>query len=121
MSYFVRCRTVNEGNVRSSWRKRAKRAKDLRALARMHTDLAVCSVSLPITITLTRIGACKLDSDGVPSALKAIRDGVADSIGIDDGRDDLIDWQYKQEFGARLVHGVRIEIKQRERDNAEER
>lgn len=119
MPYFIPCKTVNEGNARTGWRTRAKRIKHQRVMAHAYTDLAVPSVQLPIVITMTRVGARKLDSDGVPSALKAIRDGIADALGIDDGRDDLIEWRYAQEFGARLTHGVRVSIQSRQQGERE--
>lgn len=109
-------KTVNEGNTRSRWRDRARRAKHQRLFARSRTALAVKGVKLPIVVHMCRVGARKLDSDGVPSALKAVRDGIADALGIDDGRDDLITWEYSQEYGAGLTHGVRVTIESRTED-----
>ena len=62
------------------------------------------------SILLTRIAPCKLDSDNVQRALSAVRDGVADALGINDGSDRLT-WTYEQE--KQNAYGVRIEIRER--------
>ena len=62
------------------------------------------------SILLTRIAPCKLDSDNVQRALSAVRDGVADALGINDGSDRLT-WTYEQE--QQHAYGVRIEIRER--------
>lgn len=49
-----------------------------------------------VVVTLTRLGPRKLDSDNLAGSFKAIRDGVADALGIDDGS-ELIQWEYRQE------------------------
>lgn len=61
----------------------------------------------PFVVTITRIGAKRLDDDNVALACKAIRDGVADQLGYDDGRTDIYTWKYLQETGP---YGVRVEI-----------
>lgn len=48
-----------------------------------------------LTITLTRIAPRKLDGDNLQRSLKAIRDGVADVLRIDDGNERL-GWRYEQ-------------------------
>jgi hypothetical protein len=59
-------------------------------------------------IGMTRIGQKKLDDDNVRGALKAIRDGIADALGTDDGS-ECLSWAYAQETD-RLMQGVRITI-----------
>lgn len=60
-----------------------------------------------LTITLTRVGPRRMDDDNSCGALKAIRDGVADALGIDDG-DPRLTWEYRQEKGP---FGVRVELR----------
>lgn len=48
-----------------------------------------------ITITLVRIGPGTLDDDNLSGACKAVRDGVADALGIDDD-DPRVRWRYAQ-------------------------
>jgi hypothetical protein len=45
-----------------------------------------------------------MDGDNSIGSLKAVRDGVADALGIDDG-DPRLTWEYRQETGP---FGVRI-------------
>lgn len=58
-------------------------------------------------VVLTRLSPRELDTDNVIGGLKAVRDGVADALGIDD-RDPRVEWIYAQEKTWR--RGVRIEI-----------
>jgi hypothetical protein len=50
-----------------------------------------------------------LDGDNLQSGFKAVRDGVADWLGVDDG-DKRIDWQYGQRSGGVNVYQVEIEV-----------
>ena len=61
------------------------------------------------TVTLTRIAPRKLDCDNLRGALKAVRDGVADWLGVDDGS-ERITWKYAQERGKPKWHSVRVEV-----------
>lgn len=93
-----------------SWRPRQRIAKLHR-----HTTLwklrgahqTPVGFTRPITILLTRVSPRKLDDDNLQGALKSIRDGVADWLGIDDGSADL-SWQYDQRSGR--AQGVEINI-----------
>jgi hypothetical protein len=50
-----------------------------------------------------------LDGDNLQSAFKAVRDGVADWLGVDDGHKNL-DWQYYQRKDGPKVYAVEIEV-----------
>jgi hypothetical protein len=100
-------RTHSTLNVREHWRKRAKRAQEERAVVRMR--LAVVQgwpPPLPVTVTLTRVGPRALDDDNLAGSFKAVRDGVADALGVDDGSNE-IQWFYNQKKGA---HEVRVKV-----------
>lgn len=47
-----------------------------------------------------------LDDDNLRSALKAVRDGIAEKLGIDD-RDPRVEWRYGQRKG---MVGVDVEL-----------
>ena len=87
---------VSVANLREHWRARHKRSKLHRETAEMlmrrhprpRTDAQ-------ITITLTRTGAGRMDSDNLAGGFKAVQDGVADWLGIDDGSPQL-KWVYEQ-------------------------
>lgn len=133
-------RLLSEANERGHWSKGAKRAKEQRAAtlwavrARIVPSRGGWAVmpdwrrfSGPLAVTLTRIAPRKLDGDNLQRACKAVRDGVADALGVDDG-DERIEWRYEQRpardgEGQRFVtpgkdmmyrYGVEIRVEARE-------
>jgi crossover junction endodeoxyribonuclease RusA len=102
MRVVIPIKTVSEANVRGHWAKGARRAKRQRRVAADCVHLARLTGAvvppLPLTVTLTRVAPRRLDSDNLQRALKAIRDGIADALGVDDG-DARIDWKYDQRPG----------------------
>jgi hypothetical protein len=95
-------RIESEANGREHWRKKAARTKDQRKVAYWALwDAGPIGIDgkPPIKITLTRIAPRKLDSDNLAGGFKAVRDGIADWLGIDDG-DARLTWLYEQRKGA---------------------
>jgi hypothetical protein len=118
----VRISLPSASNMREHYMERAKRVKQQRTAA-----YAACLSSpgmreligtwrtakanrrvIVAAIGMTRIGQKKLDDDNVRGALKAIRDGIADALGTDDGS-ECLSWAYAQETD-RIMQGVRITI-----------
>lgn len=97
-------RVESVANLREHWSVRAKRAKEHRLAA-----LAVAPHPLPCTVTLVRIGPRALDSDNLQSGFKALRDGIADRLGVKDN-DPRITWRYDQERGKPRQYAVRVTI-----------
>lgn len=65
---------------------------------------------LPVSVRLTRVAPRPLDSDNLQRSLKAVRDGVADWLGVDDGCDE-VRWFYAQAVDGRPHYvAARIEI-----------
>lgn len=61
-----------------------------------------------LVITLTRIGPGTLDSeDNLAAGFKAVRDGIADALGVND-RHPRLRWFYGQERGGPRVYGARV-------------
>jgi hypothetical protein len=56
----------------------------------------------PLEITLVRVGKRDLDDDNLAGAFKAVRDGVADWLGINDGSKKLV-WKYEQTRGDTAI------------------
>ena len=115
ISVTLPIRTVSTLNEREHWRKRAARAAEHRALARMLCTgpVRAARLALPLQVTLTRVAPRALDAgDNLPASLKATRDGIADALGVDD-RTPLVAWTYRQERGKPREYGVRIEIEKR--------
>ena len=104
-------RTVSGANIREHWAAKAKRAKLHRTTARfmLNLDKKWCAKQKSFAVRLTRIAPKKLDSDNLAISNKAIRDGIADAIGIDDGSDKF-SWEYRQESGRPKEYAVRVEI-----------
>jgi len=104
-------KTVSESNQRGHWAKKARRVRQQRDAAYLlvREAIGVLPDGLPEyrTIILTRISPRKLDTGNLAVAMKAVQDGVADALGIDDG-DERFDWRYAQERGK--VYSVRVEI-----------
>jgi hypothetical protein len=65
--------------------------------------------NVPLAITLTRVAPRPLDTDNLSSAFKAIRDGVADALTVDDG-DPRLAWVYQQRRGQPREYGIAIRI-----------
>jgi hypothetical protein len=63
----------------------------------------------PLDVRLVYVGPRELDYDGVWSAVKSMRDGVADALGIDDG-DPRVVWVPDHERGGVREYGARVEI-----------
>ncbi len=102
-------RTVSEANAREHWRKRAKRVAGQRAMVRLAMGPNRNPPRPPMIIHLTRIAPRRMDDDNLQRSFKAVRDGVADWLGLDDGSRSL-GWLYFQEKGKPKTYGIRIEI-----------
>lgn len=104
-------RTVSTLNAREHWSKRARRAAEHRALARMllTAPWRAARLTLPVRVTLTRVAPRALDGDNAQGALKSVRDGIADALGVDD-RTPLVTWAYDQRRGKPRECGVDITI-----------
>lgn len=62
-------------------------------------------------ITLTRISRGKLDDDNLGGALKPVRDGVADALGLKSDRTgDKLHIKCEQEYGPVGYYGVKVKI-----------
>jgi hypothetical protein len=103
-------KTVGGLNAREHWRVRSRRVKTERDTARMLLNRH--EPVLPCIVTMIRLSPGALDDDNMQGACKAVRDGVADWLGIDD-RDARVTWRYVQEKCPRGEFGVRVWIKER--------
>ena len=101
---------VSEANTREHWRPKADRAAAQRFAA-----AAICRTTFgappgpPLFVKLTRIAPREFDTDNLAGAFKAVRDGIADWLEIND-RDKRVRWSYGQEKGKPKSYAIRIEI-----------
>lgn len=89
---------------------KAQRVKRERGLAQ-DAGLAagISGFCPPLVIRFTRVGKRKLDGDNLQGSCKALRDGVALALGIDDG-DESLEWRYTQEKGR--DYAVKVEVEE---------
>lgn len=96
-------------NTHEHWRGRQRRAKAERE--RAHLELLVTGWrwdGRPLVVTMTRLAQATLDTDNLPGAMKSIRDGLADRIGINDNN-PLVTWVCAQERQPGYAVRVKIE------------
>lgn len=108
----IRVKVVSVANLRMHWAVKARLAKSQRAAAKKALEAVARSPGvggLPLTIVVTRVAPRRLDGDNLQSGLKAVRDGVADWLGIDDG-DRRLDWQYAQRAAGPKQYWVEVEV-----------
>ena len=96
------------------WAQRHKLAAEQRLVgcnagAGLARVLAAQGPVLPCRVVLTRIAPRALDDDNLRGAFKAVRDGVADALGIRDN-DPRVKFEYEQERGAPKEYGFRVGI-----------
>lgn len=103
--------TRNESNQHQHWRLRAARSKAARAWAAAVVRPVFARCGAPRwVVLLERVAPRQLDDgDNLSSSLKAVRDGVADALGIDD-RSDAVSWLYTQSKGSPRECAVRIHL-----------
>jgi crossover junction endodeoxyribonuclease RusA len=107
----VPVRTVSELNAREHWARRHKRrAQQRQTVGLVVVGMLAGSKPLPCVVVLTRLAPSKgLDGDNLVSSMKAIRDGVADALGVDDA-DPRVTWQYDQRRSPKGRWSVEIRI-----------
>jgi len=108
---FVPIYTKNCANNREHYWWVSSRAKECREAVYDACTVARVAIAFPVRVVMTRLGPRKMDAGcGLNTALKPVRDGVAEYFGVDDGREDLYKWVYEQDKSPRGCHGVRIEL-----------
>jgi len=76
------------------------------------TAHALCpAAAVPCVVTMTRHSAGTLDDDNLRSALKGVRDGIADRLGVDDAS-PAVEWKYEQAACKRGTYGVSVQIEE---------
>ena len=98
-------RLVSAANAREHWTSRAERSRDTRGVVsealRAHPPPPG-----PWAVAITRSGPVALDTDNLAGSAKALRDAVAEWLGVDDGPTSPVRWEYGQVrggYGATVV------------------
>ena len=122
IKYTINVRTISEANARGHWVKNFKLHHDQKLLALCNTVDALGKLVIgdaligdgaKITITMTRVGGNKMDSDNLAASCKYIRDGIADALapGLPPGRADGLErftWKYEQRKGKRSEPKIEV-------------
>lgn len=102
---------VSEANQRCHWTVRANRFASQKATLLVALTSVGWAKSPPFDraeVTLTRLGGRGLDSDNLAGSFKAVRDALADWLGVDDGS-DRVAWHYGQRPGGE--RGVCVSVR----------
>jgi hypothetical protein len=102
----IRTHNTMNGSGGNRWGKSRDR-KRIRATTKLMCR-GKFPLARPAVVTLTRYSPCEMDDDGLASALKAVRDGVADAFGCDDARKSGLKFVYEQ--AKAKGHGVRVSV-----------
>lgn len=95
MRLSIPLKTVSGANAREHHMARARRVKKEREAVMWMTN-GKTPPAVPCIVTLTRVGPTSgLDLDNLQSSQKAVRDQIAQWLGIDD-RDLRVTWKYDQ-------------------------
>lgn len=98
-SITIPLRTGRGQNDREHWRARAKRVKAEKLAVGWSLVGKPCP-PLPCVVRLTRVAPSSgCDSDNLVGALKAVRDAVADWLGVDDKHAEIVRYEYAQARG----------------------
>lgn len=112
-SVMLPLRLVSVLNVREHHMARARRTKRHRLAAALTLRAAYGSAERltgRLIVTFTRIAPRPLDcGDNLEASCKALRDGVADWLGIDDS-DPRVTWRCAQARGGPRQYAARIDI-----------
>jgi len=95
-------------NLREVWQVKARRVRQQRDLVRMFIG-GKPRPTLPVVVTLTRIAPRALDDDNLSGAFKAIRDEIADWLGVKDNHPGIV-WAYTQERGVPKEYAIRVRV-----------
>ena len=107
----------SRGNVASGkgWRDRAKLVKKQHeTLARSFFGRHAKVDNHRLDVLLTRVAPRDLDDDNLRQSLKAVRDFVAEWLGLSNDRDPRVRWEYAQDRDDRpRYQAARIQIEPR--------
>lgn len=97
------------------WRTTAKRGKREKAattlmLARYRGKFPPA----PWVVTITRISAGEMDSDGNTASMKYVRDAVAKCLGVDDKDSPMLEWRTRQRKGPIKYYAVEVKVEAKE-------
>ena len=109
MKVSLPLRTVSEANVKEHWAVKGKRAKTQKNAAYLKVRTLLPDIKPVIVVRITRKAPRRLDDDNLARSNKAIRDGIARALRVDDAT-PLVKWEYAQEKNKPKTYEVVVEI-----------
>lgn len=109
-SFYVPTKLVSEANMREHWAIKNKRKKSQQRAVELVWLAQRIRVAPPVVVHLTRVGVRKLDSDNLAGSCKGVRDQIAKMIGVDDGDERKVRWEYSQRKGLPKEYGLEVRI-----------
>lgn len=109
-SFYVPTKLVSEANMREHWAIKNKRKKSQQRAVELVWLAQRIRVAPPVVVHLTRVGVRKLDSDNLAGSCKGVRDQIAKLIGVDDGDERKVRWEYSQRKGLPKEYGLEVRI-----------
>ena len=110
VAFYVPTKLVSEANMREHWAIKNKRKKTQQRAVELVWLAERVRVAPPVVVLLTRIGVRKLDSDNLAGSAKGVRDQIAKLIGVDDGDERKVRWEYAQRKGLPKQYGLEVRI-----------
>lgn len=111
----MRLKSIANASQQGNWRQRAKDKRQQRQNAFLYSIAAISNKRnllprdlIPAKVTIVRVGKKMMDDDNLAISAKAVRDGVADALGVDDGDRTKVTWAYDQEIGK--AYAVKVSI-----------
>ena len=111
---LIPVKTISITNRREHWAIRANRTRHHRRIAAMLVGTAIkkrgTPIAFPLVIDMVRLASRRMDDDNLRAALKALRAGIADALGVDDA-DKRLTWNYFQSsYLASSTSGVMVSL-----------
>ena len=97
MEYTLPIKLESTANLREHWASKYRRMKKQK-----QATIIIKKHPLPCVVEIVRIGKRTLDGDNLQNAAKAVRDGIAARLGVDDA-DPRVEWRYSQQKGEPSV------------------
>lgn len=110
VSFYVPCKLVSEANMREHWAIKNKRKKAQQRAVELTWLAQRIRVAPPVVVHLTRVGVRRLDTDNLAGSAKGVRDQIAKLIGVDDGDERKVRWEYSQRKGLPKEYGLEVRI-----------
>lgn len=109
IDFTYRVDLKSEANCRDHHFVVAKRKREQRGVARALVHVRNGKALVPCVVRFTLMRQRKFDGhDNLRSSLKFVVDGIADALGVDDGDESKVLWEYAQSTGRGML---RVEIR----------